>query len=40
MQDKVPAHIKDYLITWLEQEGVELLDWPKNSPDLNPIELV
>ena len=40
MQDKAPAHSKGHLITWLEQEGVELLDWPGNSPDLNPIELL
>jgi len=24
--------------TWLEEFGVEELDWPSLSPDLNPIE--
>ena len=23
---------------YLEDEGIELLDWPSRSPDLNPIE--
>jgi transposase len=26
------------LCGWAEENGVELLDWPPYSPDLNPIE--
>lgn len=25
-------------MTWLLEHGIELLDWPPNSPDLSPIE--
>ena len=29
------AHVVDQ---YLEQEGIEQMDWPARSPDLNPIE--
>ncbi len=32
-QDLAPAHI-----SWLNDHDVGVLDWPENSPDLNPIE--
>ncbi len=32
-QDLAPAHT-----CWLNDHGVGVLDWPANSPDLNPIE--
>ena len=36
----VPQYIKQSSIkTWLDEFGVEELDWPTQSPDLNPIEM-
>ena len=40
MQDGAPAHSKQVITRWFKYEKIELLDWPGNSPDLNPIELV
>ncbi len=34
-QDLAPAHTAN---SWLNDHGVGVLDWPANSPDLNPIE--
>ncbi len=34
-QDLVPAHNTK---SWFNDHGVTVLDWPANSPDLNPIE--
>ncbi len=34
-QDLAPAHTA---ISWFNDHGVTVLDWPANSPDLNPIE--
>ncbi|KAK3534957.1 hypothetical protein QTP70_002050 [Hemibagrus guttatus] len=34
-QDLAPAHTAKI---WLNDHGVGVLDWPANSPDLNPIE--
>ncbi len=36
-QDLAPAHTAK---SWLNEHGVGELDWPANSPDLNPIENV
>ncbi len=35
-QDLAPAHTAKSTKCWLNDHGV--LDWPSNSPDLNPIE--
>ncbi len=35
-QDLAPAHTAKSTKSWLNGHGV--LDWPANSPDLNPIE--
>ncbi len=35
-QDLAPAHTVKNTKSWLNDHGV--LDWPENSPDLNPIE--
>ncbi len=34
-QDLAPAHTAK---SWLNDHCVGVLDWPANSPDLNPIE--
>ncbi len=37
-QDLAPAHTAKSTKSWLNDRGVGVLDWPVNSPDLNPIE--
>ncbi len=37
-QDLAPAHTDKSTKSWLNDHGVGVLDWPANSPDLNPIE--
>ena len=37
-QDSAPCHVAKRSMQWLKDERVEVLDWPGNSPDLNPIE--
>ncbi len=38
MQDNAPCHKAKVVMDFLSQEGVETLDWPPQSPDMNPIE--
>ena len=38
MQDNDPKHKAKITMTWLTNKGIKMLDWPPNSPDLNPIE--
>jgi hypothetical protein len=40
MHDKVPSHRAKYVSKVLKSNDVEVLPWPGNSPDLNPIENV
>ncbi len=37
-QDLAPAHTAKITKSWLNDHGVGVLDWPANSPNLNPRE--
>ncbi len=37
-QDLAPAHTAKGAKSWFNDHGFTVLDWPANSPDLNPIE--
>jgi len=37
-QDNAPAHTSKSTARWMKQNHVQLLDWPPQSPDFNPIE--
>ena len=38
MQDNAPCHKHALVMDYLREERVNLLEWPAQSPDLNPIE--
>lgn len=42
IQDNAPTHtayrVQNWLCEWAGENGVDLVDWPPYSPDLNPIE--
>ncbi len=37
-QDLAPAHTAKGTKSWFNGHGVTVLDWPANSPDLNPVD--
>ena len=37
-QDNDPKHTSKKAQDWLEKNSFEVLEWPSQSPDLNPIE--
>jgi len=37
-QDSAPCHTTKKVHDWMKNNGVKLLPWPDNSPDMNPIE--
>lgn len=38
MQDNAPIHSSHKVKDWLQHHGIEVMEWPPYSPDLNPIE--
>ena len=38
MQDNARAHTARMYMTFLDDEGITVMNWPARSPDLNPIE--
>ncbi|KAJ1304038.1 hypothetical protein OPQ81_008446 [Rhizoctonia solani] len=38
MQDNASAHKAKVVQDWFQEHGLEVFEWPANSPDLNPIE--
>lgn len=39
-QDNAPPHVSKVTKQWFSTSGLQVLDWPPASPDLNPIENV
>jgi DDE superfamily endonuclease/Transposase len=37
-QDNDPKHTSDHAWEWFQEEELTVLEWPSQSPDLNPIE--
>ncbi len=38
MQDNAPCHKAHAVMDFLEEKNIDILDWPPQSPDMNPIE--
>ena len=37
-QDGASIHSSNHTINWLQTKKINILQWPPNRPDLNPIE--
>ena len=40
VQDNTPCHVPKSVKIFLSDEGVTVMEWPAQSPDMNPIEKV
>ena len=40
MQDNVPCHKAKIVLSFLEEEEIAVIDWLRQSPDMNPLENV
>ena len=40
MQDNVPCHKAEIVLSFLQEEGIAVMKWSPQSPDMNPIENV
>ena len=38
MQDNAPCHMAKMVMSYLSKQDFEIMDWPPQSPDLNPSE--
>ena len=38
MQDNDPKHTSKIVKKWLQEQDFKVMEWPVQSPDLNPIE--
>ena len=38
MHDNAPIHTAHIIREWLQENGVDVMDWPPYSSNLNPIE--
>jgi hypothetical protein len=39
-QDNAPCHKSAYTRKFFEKNGITVIEWPAQSPDLNPIERI
>ncbi|ORD95209.1 TCB2 [Hepatospora eriocheir] len=40
MHDNDPKHTSRLVTDWIDEKNIDVLDWPPQSLDLNPIEAV